>query len=87
MNKLPYVRGLYHEKLLFYKNSCYPPGHYYSTVISVEDVKNKQDEIWGACDHDGVEGIDLNIENQVRLVQSFESIIKNCVSRILKRKI
>jgi hypothetical protein len=72
LNKLPYIRSLYQENNNFKKNSCYPPGHFYSTIISVQDVKRRQNEIWCNESIDGIEGIDLNADEQIRLVKEFE---------------
>lgn len=72
LNKLPYVRGLYQEKMNFKKNSCYPPGHFYSTIISVEEVKKRQDKIWSKENIDGIKGVNLNVEEQIKLVKQFE---------------
>ena len=56
INKMPYVRGLYQQSI----NCCFPNGHFYSPVISIEDVKSRQAEIWKSREIDGVLGIDLN---------------------------
>ena len=73
INKLPYVRGLYSKKLLFEKNSCFPPGHFYSTIVDVKDIKKRQDEIWFNESIDRINGIDLKTQEQLELVKSFES--------------
>lgn len=72
LNKLPYVRSLYQAKVNFSKNACYPPGHYYSTIVSVEDIKNRQDKIWAVNSPKEIQGINLNTETQVKLVKEFE---------------
>lgn len=79
LNRLPYIRGLYQEKMALYqeklnytKNACYPPGHFYSTIVSVEDVKQRQETIWYNEKIDGIKGIDLHTENQLNLVKAFE---------------
>jgi predicted O-methyltransferase YrrM len=67
IKKLPVIG----EYVNFKKNSCYPAGHYYSTIISVDDVKKREFEIWDKAVFDGIGGIDLQTENQIRLVNSF----------------
>ena len=42
LNKLPYVRTLHKLN----SNSKFPVGHYYSTVVSLEDIEKRQNEIW-----------------------------------------
>ena len=52
----------------FDKNSRYPPGHYYSPIVSVDDIKLREEEIWSGHMIDGVVDIDLNTDGQRRLV-------------------
>ncbi|MCS6818935.1 MAG: hypothetical protein NZ522_03220, partial [Chitinophagales bacterium] len=72
LNKLPYVRGLYQENMNLKKNSCYPPGHYYSPIISVDEIKKKQDKIWSSESIDGIKGINLNADRQINLLQQLK---------------
>lgn len=72
LNKLPYIRGLYQENTNFKKNSCFPPGHFYSTIISIEDVMKRQNEIWRNESIDGIDGVNLNVDEQIILVEQFE---------------
>lgn len=72
LNKLPHVRGLYQENRHFKQNACFPPGHFYSTIVSVEDVKKRQHEIWSKESIDGIKGINLNVDEQIKLVKQFE---------------
>lgn len=72
LNKLPYVRRLYQENMNFKNNSCFPPGHFYSTIISVEDIKRRQNEIWSKESVDGINGVDLNVDEQIKLVNQFK---------------
>ena len=60
VNKLPYVRGLFKQTL----NSAYPNGHFYSPVISIEDIKKREAEIWKNVEIDAILGIDLRTEAQ-----------------------
>lgn len=69
VNKLPYVRNLYQELLLFKENSCYPAGNYYSPIVSIRDIKKRETEIWGKAEKDGVNGIDLRTEEQIKLLR------------------
>jgi len=71
LNKLPYIRGLYRENLNFKKNSLFRAGHYYSTIISVDEIKEREDEIWSKELIDGVIGINLQTEDQLKLVGDF----------------
>ncbi len=71
INKLPYLKELY-QGLNFKKNSCYPAGHYHSPIISVDDIKKREVEIWDKSQTDGIIGIDLQTENQIKLLHSFK---------------
>ena len=70
-NQLPYVKRLYQENQQLKKNAFYPPGHYYSAIISVDDVKSREATIWGKRDIDGVDGINLRTNEQLALVREF----------------
>ena len=77
LNSLPYIRGLYQESETFKNNSCFPPGHYYSPIISVDEIKKRQDEIWESEKHDGILGINLNTKEQINLVKEFIKYYKD----------
>jgi len=68
INRLPYIRGLYKEKINLYKNSCFPPGHYYSSIVDVDQLIERQEEIWKNINIDGIDGIDLKVGNQIQLI-------------------
>lgn len=68
LNKLPHIKGLYQENLQWKQNSRYPPGHFYSPIASLEDIKEKEDIIW-KLDKAGIQnGIDFNLEKQISLL-------------------
>src|SRR5579885_1265042 len=72
VNRLPYVRRLHQQSLNFNKNSCYPAGHYYSPIISVEDISKRSGEIWKvASPEKGISGVDLNVSKQLELLGEF----------------
>ncbi len=73
INKLPYIKTLSQENQQFKKNACFPAGHYYSTIISVEDVKKREASIWENEAVDGIMGINLRTENQIELVKCFDT--------------
>jgi predicted O-methyltransferase YrrM len=72
LNKLPYVRGLYKQSLNNKNLNCiHPNGHYYSPVISIEDIKNRESDIWKNTEIDGIQGVDLRTDEQIQLVHEF----------------
>lgn len=72
INKMPYVRTLYKQSL----NSCFPNGHFYSPVISIESIKKRETDIWKNRGNDGIPGIELKVEEQKKLVLQFKKYYK-----------
>lgn len=68
LNKLPYIRTLYANS----RDCAYPSGHYYSPIVSFEDVKQREDKIWQNFRVDGIEGMNLRTEEQIKLIHEFE---------------
>lgn len=77
LNQLPYVKGLHKENANFNKNSFVPAGHYYSPIVSVDDIERRATDIWKNIEVDGVTGIDLHAEAQVRLVKELSAYYKD----------
>jgi predicted O-methyltransferase YrrM len=66
INKLPYISSLLKEIDIYKKD--YAPGHYHSPIISVEEIKQREEEIFGTGSKE-IAGIDLNEEKQVELLK------------------
>jgi hypothetical protein len=49
-----------------------PPGHYYSPIISIDDVRNRKEEIWKEPSPE-LEGIDLNENEQLELLEKLKT--------------
>jgi predicted O-methyltransferase YrrM len=67
INRLPYIKSLV-EELKIYKGD-YPPGHYHSPIISVEEIGKREKKIFEKSIK-GVIGIDLNEEEQKDLLSA-----------------
>lgn len=67
INKLPYVKTLYQQSL----NSAHPNGHFYSPIVSIENIKKRESEIWKNVENDGIAGINLRTEEQKSLIRKF----------------
>jgi len=72
---MPYVRGLHkdvvelrEERNAFQRNSYFPAGHYYSPIVSIDDMKAREDFIWSSREIDGITGIDLRQTQQLGLL-------------------
>ncbi len=66
LNKLPYIKGLVRQ-LSIYK-TWVPPGHFYSPVVSVEDVVKRKNQIF-----DNIlkpSAIEINDNDQFKLLKS-----------------
>lgn len=72
LNEYPFLKELYENKLNFEKNSCFPAGHYYSPVVNVEELRQRQNEIWEKESINKIDGIDLRAKDQIQLVNSFK---------------
>jgi predicted O-methyltransferase YrrM len=57
---IPYIRYAY----LYKHNSSFRPGHYYSPVVDVDDLADRQEKVWGPR---SLPGIDLNDEEQMEV--------------------
>lgn len=67
LNKLPYIKTLYQQSL----NSAHSGGHFYSPVVSIENIKKREIEIWKNVKIDGIAGINLRTEEQKSLIEKF----------------
>lgn len=68
-NRLPYIKTLHKLN----SNSRFPAGHYYSSVVSLEEIKERQNEIWKENISSSIEGIDLNTKNQIDLLKDLSN--------------
>jgi hypothetical protein len=73
LNKLPYVRTLYKANEKARRYSWYPPGHFYSPVISTDEISKRQNAIWKNPVPEGIDGIQLNDERQLALLHQLVS--------------
>jgi hypothetical protein len=77
LNKLPYVKSLYEQTANTSKNSYYPAGHYYSPIVSVDDIRKREHEIWKSNSQDSIIGIDLNAAGQIELAGQLSQYYSN----------
>lgn len=54
------------------KNEAFSAGHYYSVIPSLDEVKTKAEKLFSK--NDNLLGINLNLEQQLKVLESFESI-------------
>jgi predicted O-methyltransferase YrrM len=73
LTRIPGIGKLYlgyKEGLRSRKNSFYPAGHFYSPIVSVEEIKKRELEIWKGEQTDEIAGIDLRTEDQIKLIKA-----------------
>jgi len=71
LKKIPFFGKVYRDYVLLNENSCHPPGHFYSPIINVQDVKKRANEIWAKVDKKSIQGVNLNVEGQLNLLADF----------------
>lgn len=67
--------SVYQEGINFSKNSCYPSGHFYSPISSLEQIAKNEDIIFKKPE-DFIYGINLNLQGQLNLLNQLESYYK-----------
>jgi predicted O-methyltransferase YrrM len=77
LGRLPYLRQLLLERdrLLVYK-TWVPPGHYYSPIPSIAEIKRRQKRIFNNI-ASNIPGIDLNEKEQLTLLGKFKEYYKD----------
>jgi predicted O-methyltransferase YrrM len=71
------LTSIYAENQNFKKNACYAPGHYYSVIVSVDEIRKKEHEIWHREHTDGIVGIDMQAQKQTRLLNNLQAYYKD----------
>jgi predicted O-methyltransferase YrrM len=75
INQLPYIKNLIKE--IEVNKTDYPPGHYHSSIVNVEEIRNRERDIFSITTKE-IEGIDLNEDAQLKLLnelaQNYSSI-------------
>ena len=70
LNELPHIRSLYQENIRWKSYSKVPPGHFYSPIVNIPEIKEKEDIIWND-EVSSVDGINLETEEQLLLLKQF----------------
>lgn len=67
LNKLPHIRSLYQENIRWKMYSRVPPGHFYSPIVNIPEIKEREHKIWDK-EISSIKGINLNCEEQLTLL-------------------
>lgn len=76
INKLPYVRNLYKENESLKKRSSLLQGHFYSPIVSLNEIKKRESDIWKNKETESIDGIDLRTIFQIELLKEIEKYYK-----------
>ncbi len=71
INKFPYINSLYMENIRLRKTSKFPAGHFYSPIVSIDEVKQNENKIWSSEAPSEILGIELNVLFQLSLIENF----------------
>src|SRR4030042_2699425 len=90
VKKLPYLREGYLKggriKLEVSKGSFwFPPGHFYSPIPAIEEVKQREEEIFNRILGE-IPGIDLNVEDQIEVLNKFKKYYREQPFGLRKRE-
>jgi len=67
---IPWVKKKYKHYTLYNANMAFAPGHFYSTIVSITDIKKRAKSIWPEMLPVSIDGINLNTKEQIRIVSS-----------------
>lgn len=70
IEKLPHVRSLKRKLLNYQQSLIFPPGHFYSPVVDIQELIANRSKIFDNSKE--LHGIDLNLKEQQLLLESFE---------------
>lgn len=70
LNRMPHVKKLQQQINDTNKNTCFPAGHYYSPIISVNEIREREAEIWKDENTNGIKGIDLREKEQLAFLET-----------------
>jgi hypothetical protein len=56
--------------LNYNQNSCFPPGHFYSPIVNIENIAANEDKIWPA-NPVTPESVDMNVGKQLEMLNDF----------------
>lgn len=67
-------------------NTCFKPGHFYSPIVSLKEIKKQESEIWLTNSPKTLPELNLNIDKQIQLLTKFEEYYKELPFEISKGK-
>ena len=74
--RLPTVGRVIAERDALQQANWVPPGHFYSPLPSLEEVRRREAVLFGPAPRD-IPGIDLNVERQLELYHEFKKFYRD----------
>jgi predicted O-methyltransferase YrrM len=68
LNKLPYIRSLHGKLTKYNKSMQFPPEHFYSPIVSKDEVQRNENIIWKSVLPKDIVGISFNDVAQIELL-------------------
>jgi hypothetical protein len=72
LHSLLNINKLYNQVDEYKNSSLFPPGHFYSPIVSKNEIKSRESEIWKVFKK-GIDGINLNDAEQLNLLNDFSN--------------
>ncbi len=69
--KIPVVARMRSELKEYARNTSFPPGHFYSPIVAVDDIRRRENSIWHPKNEPGPE-IQMRTEKQLELLKDLE---------------
>lgn len=66
----------YKQYLDFRRNSMVAAGHFYSPIVSIDSIRKREVDIWSKANIEGLPGIDLQTDEQLKLIDCFSDFYK-----------
>lgn len=86
LNRIPYIKELHRKSQEYDLNSCFSPGHFYSPIVSVNEIKMFENEIWKQPVPYKIPGIDLNITSQLETIKEISKYYSALPFKTQKRE-
>jgi len=76
IKRAPYLKQLIEERDRY--RTWVPPGHFYSPIADLEDIKRREDEIF-LKNVSQIKGVELNTDGQLDLLDQFELLYRDLI--------
>ncbi len=74
LNSLPYINTLARKVQNMEANSHVAPGHFYSPIFDVKDLKQRESEVWKHEANAAIPGIELHVQAQLKWLETMHEM-------------